>query len=288
MAEFLVSASTGVMKSLLSKLATMMSDEYKLHKDLRRDIKFLKDELAVMHAFLTGMADIKEPDEMSKLRVRVVRELSYDIEDHVDKFMQLDDHESSSNDQGFRKLMKKSKKLIKDFKIRQSIGKEVKDMKHQVMEVSDRFGRYSMDDACCSKRKAEVDPRVVALFKDASELVGMDGPRADLIKWLKNQEGDAAQPKVLSIVGAGGLGKTTLATQIYNELQVNFDCHAIVSISRNPDFTKIFCSILSDIGCRDTIPTEAPKLIQKIREILKNKRYVTTATAYVILKYINI
>lgn len=58
----------------------------------------------------------------------------------------------------------------------------------------------------------------------------------------------AHHPKLVSVVGYGGLGKTTLARQVYNKLGANFECWAFVSISRSPDMMKILGSILSEVS----------------------------------------
>jgi hypothetical protein len=143
MAGALVSASTGAMGSLLGKLGAMLTDEYKMLKNVRGDIKFLKDELEVMNAFLLKMSDVEEPDEPTKLRVTAVREMSYKIEDNIDKFMVLVDRESCSPEaHGIRKLIDKCNSLLPDVKTRHKIAKEVKDIKNQLKEVSDRFLRY--------------------------------------------------------------------------------------------------------------------------------------------------
>lgn len=180
MAELLVSASTGAMGSLLGKLGTMLSNEYKLLKDVRDDIKFLKDELEAMQAFLVMMADEEEPDQQSRLRANAVRELSYEIEDSIDKFMLLVDRAPSSMSDGFRKLFSKSMETIKNVKTRHKIGKEVKGIMSQVKEIGDSYTRYMYNEY--SKPKNErVDPRLRAIYKDAAELVGVDGPRDELV-----------------------------------------------------------------------------------------------------------
>ncbi|KAJ1255699.1 hypothetical protein BS78_K170200 [Paspalum vaginatum] len=277
MAELLVSASTGTMGSLLSKLATMISDECKALKDVSGDIKELKKELEHMHAFLLDKADVEYPDEQTKLRVRDVRELSYDIEDNIDKFMVHLDRESSPKGRGFKVLVDKCKKLTSDIKIRRQIAKEVKDIKNQIKETSERYARYSTASGC-STRNAVVDTRVLAVFKDASELVGLDGPSDELIRLLKSEEdGDSArQLEVVSIVGFGGLGKTTLANHVYNKLGENFDCRAFVSISRNPDIIKILSSVLSQISNQKNATgpaAEVHEIIKEIRGFLRDKRY---------------
>jgi hypothetical protein len=143
MAGALVSASTGAMGSLLGKLGAMLTDEYKMLKNVRGDIKFLKDELEVMNAFLLKMSDVEEPDKPTKLRVTAVREMSYKIEDNIDQFMVLVvGRESCSQDtHGIKKLIDKCNSLLPEIKTRRKIAKEVKDIKNQLKEVSDRFLR---------------------------------------------------------------------------------------------------------------------------------------------------
>jgi len=64
----------------------------------------------------------------------------------------------------------------------------------------------------------EVDPRLPALFEDAERLVGIDGPQSEIIKLLLEGDGDPGQLKVVSIMGFGGLGKTTLANQVHAKI----------------------------------------------------------------------
>ncbi|VAH00481.1 unnamed protein product [Triticum turgidum subsp. durum] len=277
MEKFLVSAATGAMTSLLGKLGTMLTDEYKLLKDVRGDIEFLKDELEAMQKFLLMMADVEEPDHQARLRADAVRELSYDIEDKVDKFMLLVNHESSSKSEGFKELFGKSMKKIASIKTRHKIMKDVKDIKGKVKEISERYARYKIDDSSMP-RNEKVDPRICAVYKDTTELVGIDAPRDELVKLLSDEEGELKnQHKVVSIVGAGGFGKTTLARQVYNKLEANFDCRAFVSISRSPDMTKILSSVLSQLRNQDEDYAgvgDPQLLIDHIRNFLKDKRYL--------------
>jgi Holliday junction resolvasome RuvABC ATP-dependent DNA helicase subunit len=123
--------------------------------------------------------------------------------------------------------------------------------------------------------KDKVDPRLRAVYKDATELVGIDGPRDELVKWLNEKAGESL--RFVSIVGYGGLGKTTLATQIRANLGATFECGAFVSISRKPDMKAILRSILSQITKQDNAYSgldDIQLIIDKIREFLQDKRYV--------------
>jgi hypothetical protein len=53
-----------------------------------------------------------------------------------------------------------------------------------------------------------------------AHLVGIDGPRDELIQLVVGEDNVSAQHlKVIAIVGFGGLGKTTLANEIYRKLE---------------------------------------------------------------------
>ncbi|PNT72120.1 hypothetical protein BRADI_2g39576v3 [Brachypodium distachyon] len=240
MAELLVSASTGAMGSLLGKLGTMLSDEFKLLKGVRDDIS-----LPIV------MADEEKPDPQAKLRVDEVREMSYEIEDSIDKFMLLVDRAPSSMSDGFRKLFSKSMETIKNVKTRHKIGKEVKGIMSQVKEIGDSYTRYLLT----QPKNERVDPRLRAIYKDAAELVGVDGPRDELVIGLATRT-------------------TTLAKQVYDKLGTNYECRAFVSVSRSPNITMVLSSILSQLRNQDYAHGGDPALIiEQIRNFLQDKRY---------------
>ncbi|OEL15272.1 hypothetical protein BAE44_0023709 [Dichanthelium oligosanthes] len=80
--------------------------------------------------------------------------------------------------------------------------------------------------------------------------------------------------KVISVVGLGGVGKTTLAHQVYSMVKCKFDCTAFVSASQNPNMVKIFSDILSGVGCSEPSGLmDECKLNDLLKEHLKDKRY---------------
>ena len=80
--------------------------------------------------------------------------------------------------------------------------------------------------------------------------------------------------RTVSVVGFGGLGKTTLARIMYEELKGQFDCVAFVSISHDPDMEKVFRDMLCqlDKNHNTNIATwgEA-KVIEQLREFLRDE-----------------
>lgn len=79
--------------------------------------------------------------------------------------------------------------------------------------------------------------------------------------------------RVASIVGFAGLGKTTLANEVYRKLQGQFDCHAFVSVSQKPDMPNLLSNLLLKLaGQHSSQMGKLDDMITGIREYLSNKR----------------
>lgn len=282
-----MSVSMGVMKPLLAKLTTLMDDEYKKLKGVRKQVSFLKDELTTMNAFLESLELMDELDPLSKDWRSHVREMAYDIEDCIDDFLRnLEISTAGPGDEGF---VKQAARRLRTLRARHRISNQIDELKARVLEASERRKRYKLDEHVRSpgpsSSSVAIDPRVQALYTEAANLVGIDGPREELVRWLTD---DAEQQlKVVSIVGFGGLGKTTLAKEAYHNIlsgvsntntgeKFQFQCSAIVSVSRSPDISSLLSGIQSKLGIYKSSPPahDMQDIIDTIKHHLKHRRLV--------------
>ncbi|XP_047096159.1 disease resistance protein PIK6-NP-like [Lolium rigidum] len=271
----LVSAATG---PVVKKLFALLGDEYKRFKEVRDQIRFLASELTTMHAFLLKMSEEEEGghDPLDKAWMKEVLELSYDMVESIDDFM-LRIGDKDANPDGFIDKIKHLLAKLGKMKTRRRIGKEIEDLKKQIIEVGDRNARYKTGRVVSKMSNLTIDPRALAIFEHASNLVGIAEPKADIIKMLTQDEtcGSAPQhPKVVSIIRFGGIGKTTIANQVYQELKVQFQCSAFISVSRTPDMMSVLRTILSEVSKQKYVDTQAGSiqhLICKIHDFLTDK-----------------
>lgn len=267
---------TGAMSTLLPKLAALLTDAYKLQNSLRGEIMFLKAELESMQAALERVAAVPAADNQIRIWARDVRELSYDIEDSVDKFMVRIDTHPTAKPHGLRGFIDRSLRLLTQAKTRHQIATDIKAVKTLVKEVADRRNRYKIDNLIGQPTSTTIDPRLHGIYEESTKLVATGGPREELGKFLMKPEGTSkCQLKVISIVGVGGLGKTTLANVLYQQLRGQFECCAFVPVSLKPDLKRIMSSILRQVaeqGYVNIETWEAEELINKIRQVLENKR----------------
>lgn len=232
------------------------------------------------------------PDQLD-MNVRVwagkVQDLSYDMEDIVNTFMvQVENgHENeqlTNMKNRAKKLLKKTIKLFNKGKALHQISVAIQEAQDLTKELSDLRKRYKLmihsNNTGAANTGANIDPRLLDMYKDVTELIGIEKERDELIQSLTEDGYKSKQNlKTISIVGFGGLGKTTLAKAVYNKIKVEFDCGAFVSVSRTPDVKRILKDILYDLdkdkfqNIHSTTRGEN-LLIDELREFLEDKRYL--------------
>ncbi|ERN19153.1 hypothetical protein AMTR_s00061p00163990 [Amborella trichopoda] len=92
-------------------------------------------------------------------------------------------------------------------------------------------------------------------------------------QWLISDE---PQLELISILGMGGLGKTTLAKRIYNSYNVKaqFNCQAWVTVSQSFKTTEILRAILKELSVKIIEGTDEESLQGKLYDYLQNKWYL--------------
>jgi len=82
--------------------------------------------------------------------------------------------------------------------------------------------------------------------------------------------------KIVSIVGFGGLGKTTLAKALYDKLSHTFECTGFVPVGQNQGAKKVLRDILFELSMelyKDALTLDEWQLIKQLQKFLAGKRY---------------
>ncbi|CAN6272171.1 unnamed protein product [Urochloa humidicola] len=260
----------GALPSLLPKLGELLAGEYNLQKEVKGGIIFLQDELESMKGALEELSKI--PAErlpiQDKIWARNVRELSYDIEDSIDIFLVQAKGIEQAKKHGLMKYINKILVSLMQTRTRRKIAIDIRDIKSRVTEVHERRRRYEVNHS--ADKPLKVDPRLLVQYESVKRLVGIDEARDEVIKILmEGNELSKQQDKIVSIVGFGGLGKTTLANVVYEKLRAQFDCSAFVSASQTPDMVKLF----KDMFYQFAYNAASINVIDELRDFLRDRRY---------------
>ncbi|CAD6268651.1 unnamed protein product [Miscanthus lutarioriparius] len=99
----------------------------------------------------------------------------------------------------------------------------------------------------------------------------------ELVMMKASLEDSSRDLKVVSIVGFGGLGKTTLAKTVHDMLKKQFGCSAFISVGRTPNLTRTFEKILVEFDKKykqvDMARWDIEQFGNELHEFLTDKRY---------------
>ena len=163
------SAATGVMNPLIGKLTALMGEEYKKLKGVRKGVAFLRDELSAMNAALEKLELMEKLEPGTKDWRDHVREMSYDMENCIDDFMQDIGGADANAGAGF---MKRMSRRLKTLRVRHRIAGRIEDLKALAVEANERRLRYHKILAL-----TPVFPFLTLLSLRSGDLAGRGGER---------------------------------------------------------------------------------------------------------------
>lgn len=303
----MVSSTEGAVRILLGKLADVLAGRYATlllrGAGAREEVQELKDELESMNACLRDLAATgdDERNEQTTTWMKQVREVAFDAEDCIDTFWcKIGYLHGVKGIYGH--CLRKIIHPLRTLKVRHSLAMEIQSLKTRAQRVSERRLRYKLEPSGITPKSTDLflfssshidqERRLPALNIDESRLVGMAEKTERVIKLL--EEGHMADLKVVSIVGFGGLGKTTLAMTVYKSPSVQgIQSRAFISVSQNYDPRALLESLLKQLiqvpFCRESASVEEgtriedplkgietwdmSQLINKCRNYLEDKRY---------------
>ncbi|XP_075491176.1 putative disease resistance protein RXW24L isoform X2 [Primulina tabacum] len=110
----------------------------------------------------------------------------------------------------------------------QKIIEEIGSMKKDVMKIKEIGGIKIMEQP---RKAATAGSFIRSASNSKNTMVGFD---EDLIQIMEKLTGHNSNLRIVSIVGMGGIGKTTLATNVYHDPYIvqHFHVHAWVTISQ--------------------------------------------------------
>ncbi|KAJ3707172.1 hypothetical protein LUZ61_010877 [Rhynchospora tenuis] len=249
----------------------------------------LQHELRWIQAFLKD-AEIKQnSNERVKTWVSEVREVAYRIEDVVDTFMaEVDDNNNQPAMNNFlNRVIKKAKMLPINYKLTYEFD-EIQAKLHEIKEWTERYGvnRELGDNSSAVPTRRPVR-EVVLPDVDDLDVIGLETDKENIVKLLLDP--NTRRRCVVSVVGQGGLGKTTLAKKAYNSDEVKgaFEFRFWLSVSQQYKLIDLLKMLLEGIRPlkqheKDLLQTKDPAsqqraeehFIIKLNTSLREKRYL--------------
>ncbi|XP_078165344.1 toMV susceptible protein tm-2-like isoform X1 [Carex rostrata] len=232
--------------SVLGKLAVVIANETQFLGGVGAKIEHVQRELNRIKTCLIDADSKRKTNEGVRTWLNELRDVAYHIEDAIDNFYLKVGYKDATV---FQKFVKACKNPMKLYTLH-NLGTELDNIENQLKEIYESRNRYDikLDQPVEDKSKgseAVKMPHRRATYSevDENQVVGMQADKDNILKLLRCEE--TTKLAVITIVGIGGLGKTTLACMVYKSAKADFSYHIMLSISRQFSLTDLLNKMLS-------------------------------------------
>ncbi|KAM3321246.1 hypothetical protein P3S67_008448 [Capsicum chacoense] len=251
-------ASVASLMRTIESLLTSNSPMQSLICDHREEFCTLHEKARSLEVFLNNFEKNNVSGEMTDFEVEVS-----EVANSVEQTIQL----------GVTEVV-----LANDVNLREKAQERLFDSLQQVAEDVDRIWKEStkIQDKGKQASKESTIQEFPSSSKDNVEnnMVGRDDQREWLVEHLTT--GYSGEPKVIPIVGMGGIGKTTLANEVYNDacIRSHFYVCAWATISQQHNVKEILLSLLRSTKNNKVFTESKAELADMLQKSLKGKRYL--------------
>ncbi|KAH9754927.1 hypothetical protein KPL71_015597 [Citrus sinensis] len=282
-----------IISPLLEQLTSMTVEEAKeqvrLVTGVGKEAKKLTSNLRAIQAVLHDAEKRQVKEETVRLWLDQLRHACYDMEDVLGEWntarlkLQIDGVDDHENDA----LVPKKKVCsffpaascfaCKPIVLRRDIALKIKEINETLDDIAkqkDMFG-FAVNVIKSNERADQRVPSISSI--DESEIVGREKEKKELVNRLlcessKEQKG----PCIISLVGMGGIGKTTLAQFAYNNVDVKkkFEKRMWICVSELFDEFRIARAIIEALTGSASNFGEFQSLMQHIQECVQRKKFL--------------
>ncbi|KAK8469954.1 hypothetical protein PHAVU_004G016532 [Phaseolus vulgaris] len=248
------------------------------------DEKLLRNLKIMLHS-INALADDAELKQFTDPHVKAwlfdVKEAVFDAEDllgEIDYELTRCQVEAQSQPQTFTS---KVSNFFNSTSFNKKIESEMKEVLEKLEYLANqkgalglKEGTYTADESGNSKLPQKLTSSSLVA---ESVIYGRDADKDIIINWLTSETDNPNQPSILSIVGMGGLGKTTLAQHVFSDPKIEdakFDIKAWVCVSDHFHVLTVTRTIFEAITNQNDDSGNLEMVHKKLKEKLLGKRFL--------------
>ncbi|XP_078173109.1 putative disease resistance RPP13-like protein 3 [Carex rostrata] len=260
---------------VLRKLANIIEEKMEYLGGVGNKVQWVQRELTRIQCCLRDADAKRKGDARVQNWLNELRDVAYRIEDAIDTlFIEVENH--CQKDPSFLHKLKKLCHMPLEVPILHKLANELGEIENVLKEISKSRVEYGIE-LLQEKGKGEaiILPSRRAVHQevdDESEIVALQADKNNILKLLRPEE--TLRRVVITIVGTGGLGKTTLAHMVYRSAKAEFKYHIMLSVSQQFSITDLLRKMLRQLNYSVPKNQDVGKLSSKLKSFLSTKRYL--------------
>ncbi|XP_075656992.1 putative disease resistance protein RGA3 [Castanea sativa] len=270
-----------LLSAIVERLGSLISSEFKLTVTVKEEVQKLQTKFRTIQAVLNDAEKRQLTEEAVKLWVDKLEGVSDEIDNVLDEWktvmmkaeIEKQQKEFVEEEEAETSTAKKRKvwSITPNFNFsvpnlfqRRDIAREIKDLNEKLDEINKEKEMCGFE---LSRAIEEVVERPkTTSYVDVSEILGRDKVKKDLVSILLGKGTEKEKhPNVISLVGMGGIGKTTIAQLAYNDqkVQAHFEIKVWVCVSDPFDQCKVGKEILESVERQCKVGKESLESVER-------------------------
>ncbi|XP_062007168.1 putative disease resistance protein RGA3 [Rosa rugosa] len=275
--------ASSIADNVLVRLASHASQEISLAWSAQLELTKLNNTLSAIKPVLEDAEKKQVRNPLITRWLGNLKDVCHDVDDVLDELdfqklrLKVEVDNCGKIKGKVRQFFSRWNPVVFNFKM----GHKVKEIRERLVEIDNEKRQFALLEFVIAEdprapQQVHDGRRMTTSKVEASNVIGRDVDKKQIIKHLLNDTDFSSEENVsvVSIIGLGGLGKTTLAKLVYNDSMVeeNFEIKMWICVSDNFDIQTLIRGITNAANGPKCEDESLDLMERKLQDTLRGKK----------------